>query len=135
MAKDTKVIGRTVSISISAGGIYDLPAKVDTGADGSAIWASKITETNGLLKFCLLDPSSDMYTGKVMKTKNYSKVRVKNSFGTSEVRYKVTLSVNLKGKKVRARFSLANRELKSYPALIGRRLLHSRFIVDVSKAN
>ncbi|MEI9914427.1 MAG: hypothetical protein WDN66_05680 [Candidatus Saccharibacteria bacterium] len=42
MAKDTQVIGSTTTISIPAGGIVDLPAKVDTGADSSSIWASDI---------------------------------------------------------------------------------------------
>ena len=135
MTKDTQIIGRTVVISIPTGDIPDISAKVDTGADGSAIWASNVTEKSGQLSFCLLDPSSKQYTGKVIKTKDYSKVIVKNSFGTSETRYKVTLSVILEGRRVRARFSLANRKLKSYPALIGRRLLHNRFLVDVSKAN
>ncbi len=135
MAKDTKVIGSTVTINIPVGDIYNLPAKVDTGADSSSIWASKITEKDGTLQFALLGPSSDQYSGKVVKTNEYSKIIVYNSFGTKEVRYKVTLTVNLEGKKIRAKFSLANRKLKSYPALIGRRLLHRRFIVDVSKTS
>ncbi len=135
MAKDTQVIGSTTTISIPAGGIVDLPAKVDTGADSSSIWASDIKEKNGVLQFCLLDPSSKHYSGKVITTKDYTGVIVKNSFGASERRYRVTLSINLKGRRVRARFSLANRKVKSYPALIGKRLLHRRFIVDVSKAN
>lgn len=131
--KDSKVIGRTVSISIPAGGVLDLLAKVDTGADGSSIWASNISEEAGVLRYCLLGPESDKYTGQVIETSDYSFVRVKNSFGESERRYRVRLTVKIEGRKVRARFSLANRELKSYPALIGRRLLHKKFTVDVSK--
>lgn len=135
MIEDTKIIGSTVSISIPGSGIFDLPAKVDTGADGSAIWASNIIENKGVLEFCLLGPESDKFTGKIIKTSDYSTVKVKNSFGSSEKRYKVRLSVKVEGRRVRARFSLANRTLKSYPALIGRRLLKKRFIVDVSKSN
>ena len=135
MTRDTKVIGSTVIISIPVGGLYDLPAKVDTGADGSSIWATKIKVKDGVLEFCLLGPSSDNYSGQVVKTKDFKIVRVHNSFGHSEIRYKVTLSVLLEGHKVRARFTLANRNVKSYPALIGRRLLNRRFIVDVSKAD
>ena len=135
MIKDPKIIGRTVKLSIPAADIFDLPAKVDTGADSSSIWASNIQEDNGTLSFTLLNPSSDKYTGKEIKTTDYIKVIVKNSFGESERRYGVYFSVDIEGKRVKARFSLANRQLKSYPALIGRRLLNKKFLVDVSKAN
>ena len=135
MIKDPKIIGRTVKLSIPAVDIFDLPAKVDTGADSSSIWASNVKEENGTLSFTLLDPSSEKYTGKEIKTTDYIKVIVKNSFGETERRYRVYLSVDIEGKRVKARFSLANRQLKSYPALIGRRLLNKKFLVDVSKAN
>ncbi|MHB1865487.1 MAG: ATP-dependent zinc protease family protein [Candidatus Saccharimonadales bacterium] len=135
MDKDTKVIGSTVTISFPAGNVYDLPAKVDTGADGSSIWASNIVEANGELSFCLLDKSSDKFSGKVIKSKDYKQIAVNNSFGDRETRYKVGLTVIIEGKRVRAKFTLANRKLKSYPALIGKRLLNNRFIVDVSKTN
>lgn len=134
MTDELKTIGRTVKLSIPAAGIFDLTAKVDTGADSSAIWASNIKEDNGVLKFTLLDEKSEEYTGKEFKTTDYVKVIVKNSFGTTERRYRVYLSVVIEGKRIKARFSLANRQLKSYPALIGRRLLNKKFLVDVSKS-
>lgn len=135
MSSNINVIGKTVKISIPLAGINDLLAKVDTGADSSSIWASNIIEKDGQLSFNLLDQTSDKYTGKVLTTKDFSVVKVKNSFGTSQNRYRVTLPIVIEGRRVKARFSLANRESKSYPALIGRRLLNKRFIVDVSRAN
>jgi hypothetical protein len=135
MTKVTHVIGRTVNLSIPAADLFNLPAKVDTGADSSTIWASNVREENGVLSFTLLDPSSDRYTGKQISTKDYVRVIVKNSFGASEHRYRVNLSVEIEGRRIKARFSLANRQLKSYPSLIGRRLINKKFLVDVSKAN
>ncbi len=135
MSQDPKVIGSTVSISFPASDIFKLPAKVDTGADGSSVWATRITEKDGMLEFCLLGPSSPKFSGKVIRTRDYTTVTVRNSFGDSERRYKVRIPVEIEGRRVRATFSLANRKVKSYPALIGRRLLHKRFIVDVSKSN
>lgn len=134
MVKDPQVIGKTVTISLPSSGIYELPAKVDTGADGSSIWASNITENDGQLSYSLLGPSSDKYTGQIFTTTDYKRMIVKNSFGASERRFSVNLTVEIEGRKVKARFTLANRMLKSYPALIGRRLLNKRFIVDVSKS-
>jgi|SRR5665213_1129939 len=135
MTKDTQIIGSTVKLSIPAASIFDLPAKVDTGADSSAIWASNVKEKNGVLSFTLLDPTSDKYTGEEIKATDYVRVIVKNSFGNTERRYRVYLTVDIEGKRVKARFSLANRQLKSYPALIGRRLLNKKFLVDVSKTD
>jgi glutathione synthase/RimK-type ligase-like ATP-grasp enzyme len=58
---------------------------------------------------------------------------VKNSFGTVEVRYKVKMLISIAGVKVRANVTLADRKRNSFPMLIGRRTLKSRFVVDVSK--
>ena len=110
-----------------------MSARVDTGADGSAVWASDIKEKNGTLTFCLLGPGSKHFSGKILNTKDYKLIKVVNSFGETETRYSVPLTIEIAGRKVNARFTLANRELKSYPALIGRRLLNKRFIVDVSQ--
>ena len=132
MTSDVQFIGSIVELSIPSGAIQSIPAKVDTGADGSSIWASSIKEDDGKLSFCLFGPESEYYTGQVIKSSTFKRVRVKNSFGHSESRYSVILNVVIEGRKVKARFSLANRALKSYPALIGRRLLNKRFVVDVS---
>jgi hypothetical protein len=130
---DLQIIGRVEKLAIINGGIIDLPAKIDTGAYSSAVWATEIVEDKGELSFILLGPKSPFYTGEVIKTKNYDIAIVQNSFGQKENRYGVTLNVELAGRKIRSRFTLANRALKSYPALIGRRMLNKRFIVDVSK--
>ncbi len=133
MIKEPQIIGSVVKISIPAGDIYDLPAKIDTGADGSSIWATNIKEKGSKLEYCLLGPSSDKYTGKVISSTDYERVKIKNSFGDTEHRYRVKISVLIEGRRVSAKFSLANRKLKSYPALVGRRLLNKRFVIDISK--
>jgi hypothetical protein len=135
MTKEPQIIGSVVKLSIPAGGIYDLPTKIDTGADGSSIWATNIIEKENEISFCLLGPSSDKYTGIVLRTADYRRVRIKNSFGDTEIRYRAKISVVVEGRRVSAKFSLANRESKSYPALIGRRLLNKRFVVDISKSH
>lgn len=133
MIRDKKIIGRSTKITIVDAGIKNLPAKVDTGAYSSAVWTTGISEKDGVLHFTLLGPSSPHYNGKKMSTKRFKKVLVQNSFGHIEERYVVRLKIILDGHTFKARFTLANRHEKSYSALIGRRLLRNRYIVDVTR--
>ena len=110
-----------------------VPAKIDTGADSSAIWASNIAEVKGYLTFTLFGANSPFYTGKQHKTKQYQLVSIKNSFGHTEMRYKVYLRLNLADRTIRAKFTLADRSKNRYPILIGRRTLRGKFLVDVSR--
>lgn len=129
------VVGRKELVDFPKLGVFGVPAKVDTGADSSAIWASKVQETNGVLHFVLFDKTSPYYTGTVLTAKKFTVISVKNSFGHSEFRYKITLPVVLAGRAIRIRFTLANREQNSQPILIGRRTLHGKFLVDVAAGN
>lgn len=136
VTKDIQIIGRVVKLSVIDGDISDISAKIDTGAYSSSIWASYINVSDdGILSFRLLGPSSPHYNGKTIKTTDFKTVIIENSFGHKERRYSVILNVIIEGRKVRSRFTLANRRVKSYPALIGRRLLNKRFVVDVSRIN
>lgn len=111
----------------------NIPAKVDTGADSSAIWASSIKVTKDhILKFKLFAPEYPFYTGKIIKRKDFSVIRVKSSNGQSEHRYRTTLSLRLNGRRIRVLFNLSDRSKNNFPILIGRRTLRNKFIVDVS---
>lgn len=126
-------IGRVENIDFPDGGIKQLPAKIDTGAYRSSIWVSQIKEQDGVLSFVLLGPKSPFYTGIELKTTKYKTVKVENSFGQKQERYSVFLRVRIGGKLVRSNFTLANRGTKTYAALIGRKMLKNRFVVDVSQ--
>jgi hypothetical protein len=128
------VIGRHTSISFPSFGIKKVPAKVDTGADSSSLWASDVAEVNGLLSYKLFAPSSIFFTGQEIKTKQYQKSYIKNSFGHTEQRYKVKVPIQVEGRHINASFTLADRSLNTFPVLIGRRTLQGKFLVDVSKA-
>ena len=133
MAQSKTVIGRAERLTFLDGDVVNLPAKVDTGAYRSAVWATRIKETDGVLHFTLLGPSSPHYSGKQLSTEEYKIVEVENSFGHKEKRYSIFLNVEIAGRTIRSNFTLANRSLKTYPALIGRKMLKKRFIVDVEQ--
>lgn len=135
MTKDFGIIGRVERIQLIALSDKSIPAKVDTGADVSSIWASNVKESNSILSFVLFDKNSSYYTGQRIKLsgKDYKLTRIANSFGHKELRYVVKLNIQIRGRVVKTTFTLADRKLKTYPVLLGRRLLNKKFLVDVSK--
>jgi glutathione synthase/RimK-type ligase-like ATP-grasp enzyme len=135
MNKTTKqtIIGPTVRVNFPRRKLFDVPAKVDTGADTSSVWASEIVEKEGSLEFKLFDKGCKWFNGETISIKKYWVRSVKNSFGVSQLRYKVYLTVEINGRKVRTRFTLSDRSNNRYPILVGRNTLKNKFIVDVNK--
>ncbi len=132
------IIGRAERVDVLSLGLRAVPAKVDTGADNSAIWASRVVEqSDGSGLHCVFfGPGSPYYTGEVVRiAQGYTVTRVANSFGKKELRYKLKLRIKVKGRLIRATFTLSDRSLKTYPILLGRRLLQNKFLVDVSQGD
>ncbi len=132
MMQVKKIIGTRTYMTFMGDSDQRVPAKVDTGADFSSVWASNIEERSDGLHFTLFAPNSPYYTGKVHSTRQYSITEVRNSFGHTEKRYKTKLSVKIKGRRVRATFNLSDRSRNRYPILIGKKTLGGKFLVDSS---
>jgi hypothetical protein len=126
-------IGRAEEIGFPELGIGTIPARVDSGAKTSAIWASHITEKDGRLEFSLFGSSSAFYSGDKISTQQYELRTVASSMGTVEERYVVKIIVSLHGRKIKASFTLANRSSQVYPVLVGRNILRGKFLVDVRR--
>lgn len=131
MKKSRKTIGTNVVVTLPND--IQAPAKIDTGADGTAIWASKIKEKNGELSFVLFDKKSPYYTGEVIKTNEFSEKKIRSSHGDIQVRYATKFWIKFCGKKINANVTLADRSENTFPILIGRRTLKGKFDVDLSK--
>lgn len=130
--KELTIIGSNALVTIA--GISKVPAKVDTGADSSSIWASDINiNSNNQLELCLFGPESPFYTGKRLVFDEYKVQRVRNSTGQVTVRYRISLPMTAVGKRVKASFTLYDRSSNNFPILIGRKTLKNRFMVDVSR--
>jgi hypothetical protein len=130
------IIGRAESLSFVDAQIFDVPAKIDTGAYRNAIHASDIRIENGELVCTLLGghPLCDTMSHEI-RTKVYEKVNIRNSFGINEERYEINLKVKLGPKLFSSSFSLADRSKNVYPILIGRKLLNRRFMIDTDKTS
>lgn len=132
--KQKAIIGSNTLIDI-VGIVKGVPAKVDTGADSSAIWATDISvNEDGTLSFVLFGKKSPFYTGKVLVAKKYTVAGVVSSSGHREIRYRVTLPVRINGRRVAVNFNLSNRSVHRFPVLIGKRTLSGKFLVDVSQS-
>lgn len=131
--KTKKTVGRVEAIALPELHGTPVPARIDTGARTSSIWASHIIEKDGVLHFTLFDTPSELYTGRTHQIREFERVIVASSTGEEQERYKVRLLIKLKGKKIRSRFTLADRSTQVYPVLLGRNVLRGKFVVDVTK--
>lgn len=127
------IIGRNALITV--GGCKDIPAKVDTGADSSSIWATDIREERGALYFKLFCDTTSLHTGDeiIAEAGTFEQVQIASSSGERQERYAVSLPVMVEGKRMEVRFTLADRSTMAYPVLLGRSFLDGQFLVDVSR--
>lgn len=133
MEKKLQIIGSSERISIGKRAV-DVPAKIDTGADTSSIWASHIrVGKDGILRFRLFDEGSKYYSGKVYKRKDYKVAIVRNANGHEQIRYRTHFAITIANKKIKVLFNLSDRSRNNYPVLIGRRTVSNKFAVDVSR--
>ncbi len=133
--KELTTVGRAEKVAFPAAGLLEVPAKLDTGAYRSSVWAIDIIEQNGRLHFKIMGDLKTSGPSKEITIDKFEIVDVENSFGQSEQRYSVYLVVRLCGRRVRTDFTLSDRSMKTYPVLLGRKLLRGKFIVDVSKGS
>lgn len=131
-----KTIGRKERISILDLELYNLDAKIDTGADSNALHCDHIRiDENNMVHFKLLDDVHSSYHGKEMHIPLYKLKRIKSSNGKMQHRPSIKVDVQFFGKTYKTVISLADRSDMKFPMLIGRKFLENRFLVDVSQEN
>lgn len=133
--EDKTIVGSKELISILDLELFDLDAKVDTGADSNALHCDDIVvdQKNNTVTFKLLDEVHEAYHGKRITMPLYKIKNVKSSNGMIQQRPSIKVSVRFFGKKYKSVISLTNRADMKFPMLIGRRFLKEKFLVDVSK--
>jgi hypothetical protein len=135
--KKLKIIGRLERIDFPEWDLFDIDAKIDTGAYTSSLHCHHIEpfskEGRSYVRFNLLDPSHEIYNEKLFELPVHARKNIKSSNGTTEQRYIIKTSIRLLDKEFKAELSLADRSEMRYPVLLGRKLINKRFVVDVSK--
>lgn len=129
---DKKIIGRREKISIIDLELFDLDAKIDTGADSSALHCDDIVVEDGLVHFTLLDEVHEAYNNKHFSLPVYKIKKVKSSNGELQIRPSIKVKVDFFGKKYESVISLTDRKDMKFPMLIGRKFLKDKFLVDVA---
>lgn len=130
-----QTIGRTDKIDFPEWDLFDIDAKIDSGAYTSSIHCEDIEA------FYLNDEHQVRFTvqgaGKkfTQQCKVFASKQVKNSFGQMEYRYAVKTAIILFGKKYNIELALTDRSTMKNPVLLGRKVLRDRFIIDVTKQN
>ncbi|MBT7041372.1 MAG: peptidase [Bacteroidetes bacterium] len=119
--------------------LTNISCKIDTGAYTSTIHSHDIKEIiidgEKYIEFQLLDPSHPKYREEKLKTKNFTKKNIKNSFGITEERFVIKTIIKIFENEYPIELSLSERSDMKNPILIGRTLLNNRFIVDTDQYN
>jgi hypothetical protein len=129
------ILGRYDRVDLPDLGLYNIHAKVDTGAYTCSLHCSKAGIVNNKLEFVLLDEEHPEFTGMKFVFDQFEKRDIKNSFGEVEQRFVIVTTIRIFNEDIRAEFSLSNRGLLKFPILIGRKILRDRFLIDVKKKN
>ena len=130
-----QILGRSDRIDLPRLGLYNIHAKIDTGAFTCSLHCSRAEIIDGQLEFVLLDDEHPEFTGMKFVFKEYTEREIKNSFGVAEKRFVINTTVKIYDEEIMAEFSLSDRDALRFPILLGRKILRDRFLIDVTKKN
>lgn len=135
--KPRQIIGMTDIVDLPGLALFDVQAKIDTGAFTSSLHCKKVNVVRvGVrerLSFWVIDKTGQ--PARKFYSDDFSQRMIRNSFGVSEMRYVIKTRIVLFGRTIKTEFTLADRERLKNPVLLGRKLLRNRFLVDVSQTN
>jgi hypothetical protein len=133
MSSPNDIIGRVELVDLPEFNLVELEAKIDTGADSSALHCTNIRiHDDNSVSFCILDPNHPDYVGQELRMPIFTCKWVKSSNGISKKRAYIQTHVFINGKNYPIIISLTDRSKMSKPMLLGRRFLEGKFLVDVS---
>lgn len=119
------LIGRAEQVVFPELGDRHVHARIDSGARTSAIWGSAAVGDDNLLHVRFFGDNDECVF------EEYGRQVVATSMGHTDARFTIKTPVRIKGRRIRATFTIADRSSQVYPVLIGRNVLRGKFIVDV----
>jgi glutathione synthase/RimK-type ligase-like ATP-grasp enzyme len=137
--KPLPLLGRRTIATLPGLGVDKIIAKVDSGAYSSTLHAENIhaeacSDGEQELIFDIV-PSTKLSTAdgqtKTIRTRDFTQQMVRSSNGQFESRFSIRHKITVKGKTFAATLTLSDRSQMGYPMLLGRRILRSRFLVNV----
>ena len=137
--KPKLTLGRREKVDFPDLGLYNIDAKIDTGAYTSSLHCGDVKPVmkKGVphVSFSLIDKRYEVFDKKKLVWPLHEQTTVKNSFGHKELRYVIKAKIIIYNTLYDIELTLADRSLMEFPVLLGRKLLKKNFMVDVSKIN
>ncbi|PJB13158.1 MAG: peptidase [Flavobacteriales bacterium CG_4_9_14_3_um_filter_40_17] len=130
-----KLIGRVETADFPDLGLINVPVKIDTGAYTSSIHYQEMTEKNSKLYCVFNNFPKNSFKRQVVVFEDFRTTLVKSSNGIPQKRYKIKTTVIFFQKKYKISLTLAKRKSMRYPALLGRKFLSGKFVIDSSRVN
>lgn len=128
-----RILGRSDRVDLPRLGVFDIHAKIDTGAYTSSLHCRSAEVVGGILEFVLLDEEHPEFTGVPFRFAEFEVRDIRNSFGEVERRFVIITTMKLFDEEIETEFSLCNRGSLKFPVLIGRKILRDRFLIDVDQ--
>ncbi len=129
------ILGRSDRVDLPQLGVFDIHAKVDTGAYTSSLHCQSAEVVDGILEFVLLDEEHPEFTGFRFRFPEFELRDIRNSFGEVERRFVIVTTLRIFNEDITTEFSLCNRGSLKFPVLVGRKILRNRFLIDVDQKN
>ena len=131
MPKQRITIGYAERIDLPEWGVFELAAKVDTGALSSALHVENLCEwEDGWVSFDVLLDGARRRRRKNLEARLARHGQVRSTAGAIETRLFVSTLLRLGEFERRIEVGLVDRAQMNYRMLLGRRALAGRFVVD-----
>lgn len=128
-----EIFGIVEHISLPELGVFDIPAKIDTGAFSGAIHVVDIDEyktDEGKKRLKFKIPAND----KIVELSKFSRTQVRSSSGHMQQRYLIDTTIMVNNIEYPIRIGLSDRSDMIYEVLVGRRFLNAHnILVDVKR--
>jgi len=131
---EKQIIGWTEYIDFPEWGIFDIKAKIDTGARSSALHVENlIVLADGRVRFDVVYGSRRQHKFKTLEATPTKWARVRSSTGVYRKRCFITLTYHLGKVQKPIEVSLVSRKGMLFRLLLGRNAIAGDFIVDVEQ--
>lgn len=134
MSKELPAVGWRERVSLPELGLFNIPAKIDTGARTSSLHGHVLEtlERDGqtFVRFCV-DWDGEEHECEAAKVDIRG---ITSSNGEAQKRYVIKTPLRVGSIEFRAEFSLADRSDMKFPLLVGRTALRRRFVVNSGKS-
>jgi hypothetical protein len=122
------IFGGLETVNIAKLGIYDVTAKVDTGAWSGALHCTNIKEKDNVLYFAPLGDEK-----LAISTKDFTKRAVRSASGHEQTRYVIPVVLEISGQNYHTMLGLSDRSEMQREMLLGRKfLIENNILVDVT---